>query len=65
MQAASARLELGFETIDGYFISFEEGEAALHSGKAVLVGGLLVGFIALPASANLLAQDAVTCCELH
>ena len=36
---------LGFETIDGHFIPLEEGEAALHSGKAVLVGGLLVGFM--------------------
>jgi hypothetical protein len=34
---------VGFDTIDGYFVSCEEGEAALQSGLAVLVGGLLVG----------------------
>ena len=32
----------GFETIDGQLVSYEEGEAALRSGAAVLVGGLLV-----------------------
>jgi hypothetical protein len=32
----------GFDTIDGYVVSSEEGEAALRSGRAVLVGGLLV-----------------------
>lgn len=37
----------GFETIDGHFISREDGEAALRSGRAVLVGGLLVGLFAL------------------
>ena len=31
-----------FETIDGQLVSYEEGEAALRSGAAVLVGGLLV-----------------------
>lgn len=62
---ASGQLELGFETIDGCFVSFEEGRAALHSGKAVLVGGLLVGFIALPASTNLPFQGATACCEQH
>ena len=31
-----------FETIDGQLVSYEEGEAALRSGTAVLVGGLLV-----------------------
>ncbi|WP_157530592.1 hypothetical protein [Hymenobacter norwichensis] len=34
---------VGFDTIDGHFVSREEGEAALQSGRAVLVGGLLVG----------------------
>ena len=37
---------LGFDTIDGYRISQQEGEAALRSGVVVLVGGLLVGFVA-------------------
>lgn len=36
---------LGFETIDGEFISREDGEAALRCGAAVIVGGLLVGFV--------------------
>jgi len=38
-----------FETIDGQLVSYEEGEAALRSGTAVLVGGLLVvsGFACL------------------
>lgn len=31
-----------FETIDGQLVSYEEGEQALRSGAAVLVGGLLV-----------------------
>ena len=31
-----------FETIDGQLVCYEEGEAALRNGAAVLVGGLLV-----------------------
>ena len=42
--ASTNESNLGYQTIDGQFVSLEEGEAALHSGKAVLVGGLLVGF---------------------
>ncbi|HEX8426801.1 hypothetical protein [Hymenobacter sp.] len=34
---------LHFETIDGLRVSYEEAEAALRSGQAVLVGDLLVG----------------------
>ena len=37
-------VQLGFDTIDGYRVSQQEGEAALRNGVAVLVGGLLVGF---------------------
>jgi len=32
----------GFDTIDGYVVPSEEGEAALRSGRAILVGSLLV-----------------------
>ncbi|MBO0360767.1 hypothetical protein J0X19_22595 [Hymenobacter sp. BT186] len=38
---------VGFNTIDGHFVSCEEGEDALRSGRAVLVGGLLVGLFAI------------------
>jgi hypothetical protein len=38
---------VGFDTIDGDFVSCEEGEAALRSGRAVLVGGLLVGLFTI------------------
>ena len=38
---------IGFDTIDGHFVSCEEGEAALLSGRAVLVGGLLVGLFVI------------------
>ena len=34
---------LGYATIDGCYVSQEEGEAALRTGMALLVGGLLVG----------------------
>jgi hypothetical protein len=44
--ASGAERPMGFNTIDGYFVSCEEGEAALLSGSAVLVGGLLVGLFA-------------------
>jgi len=33
---------LVFATIDGYLLSRKEGEAALHEGRAVLVGDLSV-----------------------
>jgi hypothetical protein len=33
----------GYATIDGDYISQEEGEEALRTGMAVLVGGLFVG----------------------
>lgn len=33
----------GYATIDGDYIPQEEGEEALRTGMAVLVGGLLVG----------------------
>jgi hypothetical protein len=36
-------IALGYTTIDGYLISQEEGETALRTGMAVVVGGLLVG----------------------
>jgi hypothetical protein len=32
-----------FATIDGHSVSHAEGEAALQSGHAMLVGGLLIG----------------------
>ncbi|UOQ68839.1 hypothetical protein [Hymenobacter volaticus] len=32
-----------FATIDGHSVSHAEGKAALQSGHAVLVGGLLIG----------------------
>ncbi|MBO0357632.1 hypothetical protein J0X19_06720 [Hymenobacter sp. BT186] len=32
-----------FTTIDGRTIPYAEGEAALHQGQAVLIGGLFVG----------------------
>jgi len=41
---------LGFNTIDGVFVSLEEGEAAIRSGQAMLVGGLLVGLFAFSQS---------------
>lgn len=34
---------LYFETIDGYWVSREEGEKALQSGQAILISGLLIG----------------------
>jgi hypothetical protein len=37
---------MGFHMIDGEWVSYEAGQAALHQGTAVLVGGLLVGVIA-------------------
>lgn len=45
VSAVTAGMErfVGFNTIDGHFVSCEDGEAALQSGRAVLVGGLLVG----------------------
>jgi hypothetical protein len=33
----------GYATIDGDYISQEDGEEALRTGMAVLVGGLFVG----------------------
>lgn len=46
LNAAAKSLEYtsGFNTIDGCFVSGEDGEAALRNGQAVLVGGLLVVF---------------------
>jgi hypothetical protein len=41
----------GFHMIDGEWVSYAAGQAALHSGTAVLVGGLLVGIVP-PESAN-------------
>jgi len=35
----------GFQMIDGEWVSYAAGQAALHNGTAVLVGGLLVGVV--------------------
>lgn len=43
---ASPEIFPGFDTIDGYRVSQQEGEVALRQGLAVLVGGLLVGLVA-------------------
>ena len=36
---------MGFQMIDGEWVSYAAGQAALQSGTAVLVGGLLVGVV--------------------
>lgn len=43
---AVAASTLGFQMIDGEWVSHAAGQAALHSGSAVLIGGLLVGVVA-------------------
>ena len=43
----AARLPADFQTICGEMIPYSIGEAALRSGAAVLVGGLLVGVLPL------------------
>jgi hypothetical protein len=32
-----------YKTVDGYMVSYAEGQAALRSGHAILVGEILVG----------------------
>jgi len=45
-QALSSLALPSFTTIDGQSISHAEGTAALRTGQAMLVGGLLVGTFA-------------------
>jgi hypothetical protein len=33
-----------YKTVDGYSVSYAEGQAALRSGRALLVGELLIGW---------------------
>ena len=48
-----------FATIDGHSVSRTEGEAALQSGHALLVGGLLIGAFGVNRSAYNTTRAAV------
>lgn len=43
---------LDYKTVDGYSIPYAEGQAALRSGQAILVGDLLVGSFKVSNSAQ-------------
>ena len=46
---AATMVPADYQTICGEMVAYSIGEAALRSGSAVLVGGLLVGVLPLPS----------------